>query len=91
MSVFDLHREVIADFASFVQSYFTIADPRVREFVEQAIVNEGQLWPDFLLQVSPSYARAATVDELAARGVIVGTTAQVFSAIDGTPYTLFQH
>jgi hypothetical protein len=54
MSVFDLHRQVISDYASFVQSYFTVADPRVRELVDQAIVNEGQLWPDFLLQVSPS-------------------------------------
>ncbi|HPC84390.1 MAG TPA: DEAD/DEAH box helicase [Thermoanaerobaculaceae bacterium] len=91
MSIFDLHRRVIDDYASFVQSYFTIADPRVREFVDQAIVNEGQLWPDFLLQVSPSYARTATVDELAARGVILAETAQIFRAVDGAPYTLFQH
>lgn len=64
MSVFDLHSQVLADYRDFVRSFFTVADDRAREFVERALVEEAHLWPDFLLQVSPSYVRTATVDEL---------------------------
>ncbi len=61
MSIFNLHSRVLADYRDFVRSFFTIADERVRQYVEQALVEEARLWPDFLLQVSPSYARSATV------------------------------
>lgn len=54
MSVFDLHSQVLADYRDFVRSFFTVADQRAREFVEHALVEEARLWPDFLLQVSPS-------------------------------------
>src|SRR5213080_2438519 len=67
MSIFDLHTQVLADYRDFVRSFFTIADERARQFVEHALVEEARLWPDFLLQVSPAYARATTVDELAAQ------------------------
>ena len=54
MSVFDLHSQVLADYRHFVQSFFTVADDRARGYVERALVAEARLWPDFLLQVSPS-------------------------------------
>src|SRR5262249_50846503 len=64
MSIFDLHSAVLADYRGFIRSFFTITDERAQQFVEHALVAEAQLWPDFLLQVSPAYARAATVGEL---------------------------
>jgi ATP-dependent helicase YprA (DUF1998 family) len=91
VSIFDLHSAVLADYRDFVRSFFTVADERVREFVERSLVEEARLWPDFLLQVSPSYERTATVDELAARGVILAETARVFRADDGQPYSLYRH
>lgn len=75
MSVFDLHSQVLADYRHFVQSFFTVADDRARGYVERALVAEARLWPDFLLQVSPSYVRTATVDELAARGELHDSSA----------------
>ena len=78
MSVFSLHALVLADYRDFVRSFFTVADTRAREYVERALVEEARLWPDFLLQVSPSYARTATVDDLAARGTLRRTAADVF-------------
>ncbi|MCK6456026.1 MAG: hypothetical protein L6Q92_05795 [Phycisphaerae bacterium] len=68
MGIFDLHSAVLADYRDFVRSFFLTADARARAFVDQALDEESRLWPDFLLQVSPSYARAATVDELAGQG-----------------------
>jgi hypothetical protein len=38
MSIFNLHAHVLADYRDFVRSFFTIADDRARQFVEQALI-----------------------------------------------------
>ena len=91
MSVFGLHAEVLTDYRDFVRSFFTVADDRAREYVERALVEEARLWPDFLLQVSPSYVRTATVDELAVRGELHEGTARFFRTPEGQAYRLYQH
>ena len=91
MSIFDLHTQVLADYRDFVRSFFTIADDRTREFVDHALDEEARLWPDPLLQVSPSYARSATVDELAGSGLILEETARIFRTPEGQPFHLYRH
>ena len=91
MTIFDLHATVLGDYRDFVRSFFTIADERAREFVDRTLVEEAHLWPDFLLQVSPSYERAEAVDELARRGVLDAETARIFSRPDGAPFRLYRH
>jgi hypothetical protein len=91
MSIFDLHSAVLADYQDFVRSFFIITDERARQFVEHALDAEARLWPDFLLQVSPSYARPATVDELATKNVLHETTARIFRTPEGNPFHLYQH
>ena len=91
MSIFDLHSQVLADYRDFVRSFFTIADDRTWEFVDQALDEEARLWPDPLLQVSPSYARSATVDELAGSGLILEETARIFRTPEGQPFHLYRH
>src|SRR5262245_43483082 len=90
MSIFDLHRSVLADYRDFVRSFFTIADERAQEYVELALNEEARLWPDFLLQVSPSYDRTMTVDELA-RESLSAETARIFRTSDGEPFHLYAH
>jgi hypothetical protein len=41
MSIFNLHSRVVADYRDFVRSFFTIADDRARQDVEQALVEEA--------------------------------------------------
>jgi ATP-dependent helicase YprA (DUF1998 family) len=91
MSIFTLHAQVIADYGDYVRSFFTIADDRARDFVARALGAEARLWPDFLLQVSPSYRRAASVDALAQQGLIRPETAAIFRTADGKPFHLYQH
>jgi hypothetical protein len=69
-NIFDLHSTVISDYRDFVRSFFNVADARANDYIERALVDEKWLWPYFLLQVSPSYERTATVDELVERGVL---------------------
>jgi len=91
MSIFDLHAAVLEDYSAFVRSFITIADPRIRQFVEQALSEQGHLWPDFLLQVSPAYACDDSVDDLASRGVLHPETARIFRDAQGNPYHLYRH
>lgn len=91
MSIFDLHKNVIDDYSDFVRSFFTIADDRAREAVDQALINEERLWPPFLLQMSPSYERTKTVAELADAGTLHTDVAQVFRDGKGKPFHLYRH
>ena len=91
MSIFDLHSNVMGDYQNFVRSFFNIADDRARQFVDDELEDASRLWPESLLQLSPSYARAATVDDLADRGIIAAETAQIFRTPGGAPYHLYQH
>ncbi|MGQ9607567.1 MAG: DEAD/DEAH box helicase, partial [Thermogutta sp.] len=91
MSIFDLHQQVIADYRDFVRSFLLVADDRAREFVDRALVDESRLWPDFLLQISPSYARGRTVEDLTRQGLLHETTAEIFRTAEGRSFHLYQH
>src|SRR5262245_52857227 len=93
MSIFNLHYNVLGDYRDFVRSFFSVDDDRAREFIERELVEEARLWPEALLQVSPSYPRVASVDELAAptRNSLLLDTAQIFRYDQGEPFFLYQH
>jgi len=91
MNIFDLHAGVLEDYRNYIRSYLNVADKRVREFLDQALIEEQKLWPEYLVQLSPSYERPATVDDLAARGVVLPETARIFRSGDGKPFLLFRH
>ena len=91
MSIFDLQASVIADYQNYVRSYINVADERIREFLDRSLVEEQKLWPEFLLQLSPSYERPETVDELAGRGIILPEAARIFRTVDGQPFQLYRH
>lgn len=61
-TIFDVHRRLLGDYRDFVHSFIQIADDRARAFVEQALLEEERLWPEPLLQLSPSYRKTATVN-----------------------------
>ena len=91
MSIFNLHSDVVTDYRDFVRSFFTVTDDNARQFIERELVEGARLWPEALLQVSPSYARVASVDDLASRGILLPETAQIFRNERGEPFYLYQH
>ncbi len=91
MSIFDLHAQVLKDYGDFVRSFVNIADERIREFVKQLLEEERKLWPEPLLQLSPAYQHAETVEELVREGVLHPETAQIFRKPDGSTYRLYRH
>ncbi len=69
MDAFRLRNMVVRDYAEYIQSFLTILDPRIQAFVDEQLAR-GILWPDPLLQLSPAYEQAETIDQLVARGVL---------------------
>ncbi len=90
-TIFDLHAAVLADYRDFVRSFFLVADPRAQAYVDQALEEGIHLWPEPLVQLSPSYKSGLTVDELAAAGRIAQETAHIFRFEDGRPFRLYRH
>src|SRR5437016_14598973 len=91
MSIFDLHSSVVQDYRRYVRRVLSIADTWIREFVEKKLIEENIFWPDALLQLNPSYQQAETVAELAASGLITGTTADIFRDEKGNSIRLHKH
>lgn len=90
-TIFDLHEFVLADYRDFVHSFIQIADERAREFVDRKLNEESHLWPEPLIQLSPSYTPGATVDALANNGVIAAETARIFRTDADAPFRLYRH
>ncbi|RMG32728.1 MAG: DEAD/DEAH box helicase [Planctomycetota bacterium] len=90
-TVFDLHRRVLGDYRDFVGAFINVADDRAEQAIRGELEKENRLWPDPLLQLSPAYRRAGSVDDLARAGVILPQTAEIFRDDRGQPYVLYQH
>ncbi|MBC7261358.1 MAG: DEAD/DEAH box helicase, partial [Chloroflexi bacterium] len=89
-TIFDLHQQVLADYQDFVRSFILIADDRAREFVKQTL-ESGSLWPEPLVQLSPSYALGPSVADLVADGRLHPEIAEIFCNDRGRPFRLYRH
>jgi superfamily II DNA or RNA helicase len=81
VDIFRLRTHVIDDYADYTRSFLTILDPAIRDYVDQAL-NQGTLWPDALIQLSPAYDHAGTVADLVHTGVLHPLCATIFRAPD---------
>ena len=85
MNVFDTHRQVLDDYASYIGSFINISDPAIARAVEASLA-EGRLWPQPLLQFNPSYEQVGAIDEIAATGLLHEDTQHIFPG-----YSLYRH
>ena len=69
MDVFGLRERVIGDFQQYVESFLHIDDPRIANFARERL-QAGVLWPDPILQLSPSYKMGPRIGELVADGTL---------------------
>ena len=61
MDVFDLRARLVADYQSYTRSFIKIRDPRIAEYVDNAL-NAGAFWPEPLLQLNPTFLAGGTID-----------------------------
>ena len=85
MNVFELHRNVIADYEKYIRSFIRIADPEIAKVVD-AELSRGKLWPEPLLQFNPAFESAGRVSDLAADGTVHTAVADIFKG-----YSLYRH
>lgn len=77
MDVFNLRRQLIGDYKAYSESFITVQDPHIREYVSDKL-NHGTLWPDPLVQLNPRFIKGPNVAEMATRGILHPTCAEVF-------------
>ena len=85
MNVFEIHRQIVDDYAQYIQSFINISDPEIARRVEDSL-SKGRLWPQPLLQFNPAYEHAGTVEEVIASGLLHADARNIF---DG--YSLYRH
>jgi ATP-dependent helicase YprA (DUF1998 family) len=90
MDVFALREKVVADYRHYIESFVRINDERINSFVVEQF-ESGALWPDAILQLNPAYQPGPTLDELAAQGGILKSTAEFFRGAGGKPLRLYRH
>ncbi len=95
MNVFHLHNFLIKEYDHYISSFINIADPNIREYVTKEI-DQGLLWPDPLIQLNPSYAKGAFIDDLVNEGVLNALCSEIFRIKKsetslGQPLQLYQH
>ena len=77
MDIFNFRNQIINDYSDYVSSFISIAEPRLRRFVNDSF-SSGSLWPDPLIQLNPTFKPGKTIDELVAEGVLHNGCKQVF-------------
>lgn len=77
MDAFALRNRLVSDYSSYVESFITIRDPRIRARVEGELRN-GLLWPDPLLQLNPSFEPGPWIDDLTAGGRLHPECSSIF-------------
>lgn len=94
MDAFALGQKLIHDYSQYVKSFLRIRDQRISKFVESHL-DGGMLWPEALIQLSPSYAPGPTVTDLAKDHLLHPLCAKIFSLPDhpghSRPLQLHRH
>jgi len=85
IDVFNLHKDIIEDYKSFVNSFINIKNDSIRTFVESEM-NKGKFWPEPLIQFNPSFKLGESVQSLCDKGTIHPELSYIFKG-----FSLFQH
>lgn len=85
IDVFNLHKDIIEDYKSFVNSFINIKNDSIRTFVESEM-NRGKFWPEPLIQFNPSFELGTSVQSLCGQGIIHHELSNIFKG-----FSLFRH
>lgn len=63
MNVFHLHRQIIKDYETYIQSFINIDDDRIRDYVSRELLSKNII-PEPLIQFNPSFVIGGSVEQL---------------------------
>ena len=85
MNVFETHSRIVEDYATYIRSFIKIADPDIRNVVENEL-EQGKLWPEPLLQFNPSFEMHGSLAGLSDDGTLHPDIRDIFKG-----YSLYRH
>jgi ATP-dependent helicase YprA (DUF1998 family) len=77
LDVFEVHRNLVADYRSFTSGFVDVRDPRIAQHV-QTQLDSGVQWPDPWLSLNPSFASGGTIADLVQTGSLHPECARIF-------------
>ena len=78
MNVFELRKRLVDDYRTYVKSFISIADPRIREYVDKELDENELLWPQARIGLNPAFAEGSWIDDLVRDGVLHAECSRVF-------------
>ena len=87
---FLLNDQARKTYEEYLRATVNVAEPRLAQFVNDEL-DQGLLWPDPYLQISPQFEKGPSLDELAANGTIHVGTARFFREKNGDTIRLHRH
>lgn len=85
IDVFSIHKNVIADYKHFVDSYINIKNDAIRNVVESEVA-DGKFWPEPLIHFNPSFEIAGKIEDVCGTGLLHKNLANIFKG-----YDLYRH
>ncbi|MBK7134647.1 MAG: hypothetical protein IPH69_18085 [Bacteroidales bacterium] len=89
-NIFDLHKDILADYKLYIDSFINIADPKIRETVRQEF-DSGNLYPEPLVQFNPSFESGGKVEDLVNKGILVRDFNNIFYDETGSTWSIYKH
>ena len=86
LDVFQLRETVVNEYQDYVRSFVRVLDDRIDEYVNSRL-EQGELWPEAVLQLNPAFEMDQTLRELAQAGILAPDTARFF----GPDLKLYRH
>ena len=86
LDVFQFRATVVKEYKDYVRSFVRVLDDRIDEFVNSRL-EQGELWPEAVLQLNPAFEMNQTLGELAQVGILAPETARFF----GPDRKLYRH
>lgn len=85
MNIFDIHKEIISDYKSYINSFININDQRISAKVKEEM-KKGVLCPEPLIQFNPSFKFDKTLEQLCSEGVLHTELNKIFAG-----FQLYKH
>lgn len=81
MDILNFHTKLIDNYKSYIQSFLTIKDPKILEFVDAEIENK-KLWPEPLVQFNPTFEQGKPISDLVHSGSLHPELNAIFKGFD---------
>ena len=89
-NIFDLHKDILTDYKSYIDSFINIADDRILNIVKKDF-DTGNLYPEPLVQFNPSFESGGKVEDLVNDGVLVKQFNDIFYDSEDKSWSIYKH